>query len=254
MELEEVLRKVREGAVSVEEAARLVRLYAIASVGTNLKLDVSREERTGIPEVVLGEGKRPQDIVEAARTLFEARGLAIVTRCPPDVDLSSVAPFVERHRCGVVVLRDKNEPLVTGGVVALLTAGASDIQVAEEAGVVAQALGCRVVEERDVGVASLARAVAAVQRLLVQGPHVWIVAAGREAALAPVVGGMVPGPVIGVPVSTGYGYRGKGEAALSTMLQSCTPVLTVNIDAGFVAGAAAAQIANRVAAASKALK
>jgi hypothetical protein len=101
--------------------------------------------------------------------------------------------------------------------------------------------------ERDVGVASLARAVDAAKRLMAHDPHVWIVVAGREGALAPVVAGLVPGPVIGVPVSTGYGFRGRGEAALSTMLQACTPLLAVNIDAGFVAGAAAAQIAARAA-------
>ena len=129
---------------------------------------------------------------------------------------------------------------------AILTGGASDQRVADEARIVAEELGCDVRIEHDVGVAALARVIDALGRLSSWNPHAYIVAAGREGALAPVVAGLVEGPVIGLPVSTGYGHRGKGEAALSTMLQSCSPLLTVNIDAGFVAGACAAQIANRI--------
>lgn len=251
MDLREILERLRSGDVEVAEAERLVRLNALAAVEAALTLDTGREARTGAPEVVLGEGKRPGDIVAAAGALLRARGTAIVTRCPPDASFESLGAVEGRFaEDSVVVLREPGvEPRRTGGRVALLTGGAADVRVAEETAAVARALGCDVFEARDVGVAQLARAVAAVRRLTERDPHAWVVVAGREGALAPVVAGLVPGPVIGVPVSSGYGHRGGGESALSTMLQSCSPLLTVNIDAGFVAGAAAAQFANRVAAA-----
>lgn len=249
MELREILERVRSGQVDVAEAERLVRLNALVAVEASLTLDTGRQARTGAPEVVLGEGKTPEDVVAAADTLLRARGLAIVTRCPPDVSFDALEAKEERHADGsVVVLRAPDAPpSESGGRVALLTGGATDAKVADEATAVARALGCEVFAARDVGVAQLARAVQAVRSLTERDPHAWVVVAGREGALAPVVAGLVPGPVIGVPVSSGYGHRGAGESALSTMLQSCSPLLTVNIDAGFVAGAAAAQIANLVA-------
>ncbi len=250
MELREILERVRSGDLPVAEAERQVRLNALVAVEASLTLDTGRQARTGAPEVVLGEGKTDDDIQAAARALLEARGLAIVTRCPPGTSFDGLEAEEERFADGsVVVLRTPGSAAEeSGGRVALLTGGATDAKVADEAAAVARALGCDVVQARDVGVAQLARAVKAVRSLTERDPHAWVVVAGREGALAPVVAGLVPGPVIGVPVSSGYGYRGRGESALSTMLQSCSPLLTVNIDAGFVAGAAAAQIANRVAA------
>lgn len=249
MELREVLERVRSGDLDVAEAEQQVRLNALVAVEASLTLDTGREARTGAPEVVLGEGKTPEDVVAAAGVLLRARGLAIVTRCPEGVSFEALDAEEERFAGGsVVVLRTPGStPQGSGGRVALLTGGATDARVADEAAAVARALGCEVFEARDVGVAQLARAVKAVRSLTERDPHAWVVVAGREGALAPVVAGLVPGPVIGVPVSSGYGYRGGGESALSTMLQSCSPLLSVNIDAGFVAGAAAAQIANRVA-------
>lgn len=251
MQLREILERVRSGGIDLAEAERMVRLNALVAVETSLTLDTGREARTGAPEVVLGEGKTPDDVVAAANALLRARGLAIVTRCPADASFETLDAEEERHADGrVVVLRTPGTPArSSGGRVAVVTGGAADAPVAEEAAAVARALGCDVFEARDVGVAQLARAVNAVRGLTERDPHAWVVVAGREGALAPVVAGLVPGPVIGVPVSSGYGHAGAGEAALSTMLQSCSPLLTVNIDAGFVAGAAAAQIANRVAAA-----
>jgi hypothetical protein len=249
--LEDILERVRAGKLSVPRAAQLLRLDAVERLGRQLKLDLNRDERTGIPEVVLAEGKDPEDVRAAAKGFLEARGRAIVSRVLRPIKWGrmpgvSIERFPEAR---TVVLRKRGtQPERTGGRVAVLTAGASDRHVASEAEVVARELGCEVRSERDIGVASLKRLLDAIGRLDRFDPHAWIVCAGREGALAPVVAGLVNGPVIGVPVSTGYGYRGKGEAALSTMLQSCSPLLVVNIDAGFVAGATAAQVANRVVA------
>src|SRR5581483_6330095 len=132
-----------------------------------------------------------------------------------------------------------------GGKVLILAAGTADVPVAREAQIVAQELGCEVRLVVDVGVAGLHRLFPELDAA--EWADVVIVAAGREGALGPVVAGLVDRPVIGLPVSTGYGMGGRGEAALLTMLQACSPLLCVNVDAGTVAGLCAAQIANRVA-------
>ena len=136
----------------------------------------------------------------------------------------------------------------TGGRVGILTAGTSDVSVASEAAVIAQELGCEVMEARDVGVAGLHRLVQPLERLAEWDAHVIIVAAGMDGALPSVVAGLVPVPVIGLPTSVGYGYGAAGTGALMTMLQSCAPgLVVVNIDNGVGAGVAAAKIANLAA-------
>lgn len=252
--MEDVLERVRAGTLTVRRAAQLLRLDAVQRLGTQLKLDLHRDERTGIPEVVLAEGKDPRDVRDAALAFLRSRGRAIVSRAPPNFRMGRVpGATVQVHReARTIVLRKRGHASPrTGGRVAILTAGASDRRVAAEAEVVANELGADVRTERDVGIASLKRLLDAVECIEPWSPHAWVVLAGREGALAPVVAGLVEGPVIGVPVSTGYGYRGRGEAALSSMLQSCAPLVVVNIDAGFVAGAVAAQIAQRMAAAER---
>ena len=126
----------------------------------------------------------------------------------------------------------------------IVTAGTSDIGVAEEARVIAEEMGCTVLTAYDVGAAGIHRLFPAIRDLL--DAHVFVVAAGREGTLPAVVAGLVNKPVIGVPVSSGYGYMGQGRAALASMLQSCSVIAVVNIDAGFTAGAFAARIANLV--------
>jgi NCAIR mutase (PurE)-related protein len=147
------------------------------------------------------------------------------------------------HEAGqVLVLSKGTPPKSSGGIVALITAGTSDIRVAEEAKIIAEEMGCEVRTAYDVGAAGIHRLFPALKPLLTA--HVFIVCAGREGTLPAVVAGLVDKPVIGVPVSTGYGYMGEGRAALASMLQSCSVIAVVNIDAGFTAGAFAARIAN----------
>jgi NCAIR mutase (PurE)-related protein len=141
----------------------------------------------------------------------------------------------------VLVLSRGSTPSLTGGIVAIITAGTSDIRVAEEAKTIAEEMGCVVRTAYDVGAAGIHRLFPALQPLL--DAHAFIVCAGREGTLPAVVAGLVDKPVIGVPVSTGYGYMGEGRAALASMLQSCSVIAVVNIDAGFTAGAFAARIA-----------
>lgn len=225
-------------------------LGKIHEVGEVARLDVERELRTGIPEVVLAEGKRDEDLEAIARALASQKGRALVTRLDAERVRLLEAPGVRvdyhsQARVATITSHAAPPRAVTSGVVGILAAGTSDIPVCEEARVVAEEMGCKSRAAYDVGVAGLQRLGPALEA--VQGAHVVIVAAGREGTLPAVVSGLVAQPVIGLPISTGYGFGGKGEAALMSMLQSCSPLLVVNIDAGFVAGACAARIATLIA-------
>lgn len=213
------------------------------------KLDLARAERTGIPEIVLAEGKADAHLVDATRGLLEANGRVIVSRLEPA--RLALLEGLSAHRSYspdaklLTLTRDGQSAPRSGARVLVLAAGTADVAVAEEARLIAEELGCETRRHYDVGVAGLHRLFPALDDA--PWADVVIVAAGREGALATVVAGLVDRPVIGLPVSVGYGHGGQGEAALSSMLQACSPLLVVNIDAGVVAGACAAQIANRVA-------
>lgn len=224
----------------------------VERVGDVARLDVEREARTGLPEVVLAEGKADAHLVAIARALASAKGHLLVSRLAPErLALFEHLGLHLRYHAEARLLAASAPGAVdaprTGGRVAVLAAGTADYAVAEEARLVADALGCDTERAYDVGVAGLHRLYPELDRLLAWDADCFVVAAGREGALAPVVAGLVDRPVIGLPVSVGYGMGGRGEAALLTMLQSCSPLTTVNIDAGVVAGLSAAQLANRVA-------
>ncbi|MFA5860529.1 MAG: nickel pincer cofactor biosynthesis protein LarB [Candidatus Thermoplasmatota archaeon] len=213
------------------------------------KLDLARAARTGIPEVILAEGKLDSHLVATAKAYAEKNGRAVVSRLAPErLALFASLPFERQYdedaKLLVLAKAGTNAPR-TGGRVLVLAAGTADVAIAEEARLVAEELGCETRRAYDVGVAGIHRLFPELDHA--EWSDVIIVAAGREGALATVVAGLVDRPVIGLPVSTGYGHGGKGEAALSSMLQACSPLVVVNIDAGVVAGACAAQIANRVA-------
>jgi NCAIR mutase (PurE)-related protein len=159
------------------------------------------------------------------------------------VDHRAIARCAAIHRPGYVRPR-------TDGRIGVLTAGTSDVPVAEEARLIAEEMGCDVYTAYDVGVAGIHRLFEPLVEMLAARVAALVVCAGMDGALASVVAGLSPVPVVGVPVSTGYGAGGKGRAALLAMLQTCAPGLTVvNVDNGVGAGATAALIANREAAA-----
>jgi hypothetical protein len=249
--LRDVLARVRAGEISLEEAEREIDGLRIEEVGDIACLDVGRMIRCGIPEVVLAEGKEPAHLAEIAIAHARSSGRCLVSRIKRAQagtlrEHAEAAGFTltchDAARMGVLSRGETVSP--TGGVVAVITAGTSDIRVAEEARVIASEMGCRVCTAYDVGAAGIHRLFPAIKKC--GDAHVFVVAAGREGTLPAVVAGLVDRPVIGVPVSTGYGYMGKGRAALASMLQSCSVLTVVNIDAGFTAGAMAARIANMV--------
>ena len=230
----------------------------VAGQNGAVRADVGRESRKGVPEVILADRKRPDDALAAARALLDARGRAILSRVPEELEARLRAEHadcrVEAYDAArmLVLKRPTFEPPPAGGIVGVLTAGTSDVPTAREAEVVAREMGCRVVAAYDVGVAGIHRLAAPLRQFRAEAVDVIVVAAGMDGALPSVVSGLVDVPVIGLPTPIGYGLGGNGVAALMTMLQSCAPGLTVvNIGNGVGAGATAALTANRVAAARR---
>jgi len=224
-----------------------------------VRADIGREDRKGVPEVILADRKRPEDALAATRAFLDARGRAILSRAPESLIERLQAEHADCHievyaRSGAIVLkRPSFVPPPPGGRVGVLTAGTSDVPVAEEAQVVAAEMGCEVMAFYDVGVAGIHRLAEPLRALREPPVDVIVVAAGMDGALPSVVCGLVDVPVIGLPTPIGYGLGGEGVAALMTMLQTCAPGLTVvNIGNGVGAGATAGLIANRVAAARRA--
>jgi NCAIR mutase (PurE)-related protein len=223
-----------------------------------IRTDSQREQRKGVPEVIFGETKDIEQIVTMTRNILEETGRAIISRVQPE----AVAALREAFKTSSVRVRENARAVViyepgyvhrsTGGHVGVISAGTSDIPVAEEAALIAEEMGCEVTCIYDVGVAGLHRLFEPLRDLLSKEVDAIIVAAGMDGALPSVVAGLVPVPVIGLPTSIGYGMGGKGIAALLSMLQTCAPGLSVvNIDNGVGAGITAAMIANGVARARK---
>ncbi|MDD5317150.1 MAG: nickel pincer cofactor biosynthesis protein LarB [Candidatus ainarchaeum sp.] len=221
--------------------------FSFRKVGDFARLDEARAARTGVPEIILAEGKTPAQV---ARIAEAARGTVIVSRFSPAHlrEVRKAFPKAEaRMDARIIVVRKGKRPFLRDGcAIGVLTAGTSDIPVAEEAAVVAEEMGCKVLRAFDVGVAGIHRLFPALRGMRGAGARALVVAAGREGTLPAIVAGLVDVPVIGLPTSTGYGFGGKGEAALKSMLQSCSFLTVVNIDNGVAAGACAALIAKGV--------
>jgi pyridinium-3,5-biscarboxylic acid mononucleotide synthase len=206
------------------------------------KIDHHRNIRRGFPEVIFAEGKQGDQIVEIVRRMVSAGSPILVTRISPEKaqPLMSEFPDMEYNQAARTISRGRVEASCRGSIV-VLTAGTSDIPVAEEAAVTARVMGNPVDTIYDVGVAGLHRLIAAKDAL--EKAKVAIVVAGMEGALASVIGGIVDIPVIGVPTSIGYGASFGGVAALLSMLNSCSGgVSVVNIDNGFGAAMVATLI------------
>jgi len=253
--LREVLEKLVKGKISMDEAEKLLRIFAIEEIGNLARIDVGREFRKGVPEVILAEGKRPEDVAEIALRMLNEKGRAIISRATKG-QIHAIKRGVPREaflqvddKIGLMVIKKKSfEVKRTGGKVGILTAGTSDIPVAEETRVIAEEMGCEVIAAYDVGVAGIHRLFPPLKEMIEKDVDVIVVVAGREGALPSVVAGMVDVPIIAVPTSIGYGLGEKGISALMAMLQACSLGLAVvNVDGGVAAGAMAALIANRVA-------
>ena len=243
--LRRLLAGVASGAVAPEEAERRLR-FPFETLGGDgetpfARLDHHRELRRGFPEVVLAEGKTAEQVVAIVRALSANADQTLVTRAAPETAravLREVAGAVWREEARAVFV-SRAAPAPLDAAIGVVSAGTSDIPVAEEAALTAELMGAEVRRSFDIGVAGI-------QRLLAEASsfaslHALVVVAGMEAALAPVVAGLAPCPIIAVPTSTGYGASWGGLTALLSLLNSCSPGVTVvNIDNGFGGGYAAA--------------
>jgi NCAIR mutase (PurE)-related protein len=234
-QLRALLRAVRDGERSPDDALETLRSLPFEDLGY-AQVDHHRYLRQGFPEVIFGQGKTPEQIVGIAERLRVHAVPVLVTRVSGEAAqaLSVALAPVQHHalaRCAVV-----GEPLpAVGGTIAVISAGTSDLPVAEEAAITATVMGNPVTRLYDVGVAGLHRLLA--RQDVLQAARVIVVVAGMEGALPSVVGGLVRVPVIAVPTSVGYGASFGGLAALLGMLNSCASGLSVvNIDNGFGAG------------------
>jgi NCAIR mutase (PurE)-related protein len=249
--MRKVLEDVKSGKISIEDAEKILS-QKIMNIEEYVKYDVFRRERTGVPEVVLGDTKDDALLHEVVKRCLDTLGYVIISRCNALRAKSLGSEFGGvYYEKGKVFYAGKFESEVEG-TVGIITAGTADIPVAEEARAILEILGCKTILEFDVGIAGPHRIIDALTKM--KDVDCYIVVAGREGTLPTLVSSLVNRVVIGVPVSVGYGHAGNGESALSTMLQSCSPVCVVNIDAGFSAAIIAYLIVKQLTEARKCQK
>lgn len=241
-EIRQILEEVRQGELSVEEAALRLKMKPFEDIGY-ARVDLHRKLRQGAAEVIYGAGKTPgqlRGIIKAMAENGEQR--VLITRLSREgaKELEDVEHFTYYPEAGVGIVGDFPGPDALGTIV-VATGGTSDIPVAEEAALTAEILGNKVVRLYDVGVAGLHRTLAHLEEIM--SATVIIAIAGMEGALASVIGGLADCPVIAVPTSVGYGASFQGLSALLSMLNSCASgVSVVNIDNGFGAAYQASMI------------
>jgi NCAIR mutase (PurE)-related protein len=243
----QLMEQVKRGEVAPEVAARRIAELPLQQVSDFAQLDGERALRQGVPEVVFGERKRPEQIGALVAKLVALGQAVLVTRMQPEAEAAALA--AAPHGRYDPVSRTFSAPPASGaapreGLVAVVCAGTTDIPVAEEACATALIVGAQVERIYDVGISGIHRLLRKAKAL--READALVVCAGMEGALPSVVGGLVPRPVIAVPTSVGYGASLGGLAALLAMLNSCAAnVSVVNIDNGFGAGFQAALIARQ---------
>lgn len=245
MEAREVLNRVKNGDISVEEAEKYFKREPYEELGY-AKLDLHREVRSGFPEVIYCSGKPDDYLVSIYQKMYEHNGEVFGTRASRHQYelVKEVIPSIIYGEISHILKVEKPDKKHIGSV-AVCTAGTADIPVAEEAAQTAEYFGTRVERIYDVGVSGIHRLLSQVDEI--QSANCVIAVAGMEGALASVLGGLVSNPVIAVPTSVGYGASMNGLSALLTMINSCANgIAVVNIDNGYGAGYMATQI-NRLA-------
>ena len=251
--MKDILERLVRGEIAVEEAENLLKADAILEFDDVAKFDIKRNNRTGFPEAIFAESKDYDDLILIIKRYLEnSDDDLIITKLSPeryenilnDLGIDSFI-FDYNRRAKILVIRKqiaKKDPVAKIGII---TAGTSDINIAEEARVIVEEGGCEAITSYDIGVAGIHRLFPQIAHMVKEGVREFIVCAGMEGALPSVVAGLVDVPDIGVPTSIGYGVGEGGRVALDAMLQSCAPgIAVVNIDNGFGAGVFALSIVN----------
>ncbi|WP_127836870.1 nickel pincer cofactor biosynthesis protein LarB [Clostridium prolinivorans] len=235
-EIKDLLESIKIGNLTIEEGVKKLKDFPFKELGY-AKIDNHREVRVGYPEVIYCEGKTVDQVKGIVEFMLTKNNNILGTRANEEIynAVKEICPEAEYNRLGRTITIKKKELKIPDTYIAVVTAGTSDIPVAEEAAVTAEILGNKVERIFDVGVAGIHRLF---NRLdIIRGARVVVVIAGMEGALASVIGGLVDKPVIAVPTSVGYGANFGGLSALLTMLNSCASgISVVNIDNGFGAG------------------
>ncbi len=243
-EVEKLLKNVKNGKTTIEEALKVLKDFPYTDLGF-ARIDHHREMRTGYPEIIYCAGKSVDQVKEIVRVMSERENNVIGTRANQEMfdAVKSILPAAIYYPIARIISVQKKKPASPKTSIAVITAGTSDIPIAEEAAITAELLGNKVLRIYDAGVAGIHRLVDKLPEI--RSCRVIVVIAGMEGALASVVGGLVDKPVIAVPTSVGYGANFGGISALLAMLTSCsTGVTVVNIDNGFGAGFSASMINN----------
>lgn len=252
LEIHDILESVKSGKIAINDAKKLLSLYSIEEVEGFAKIDINRRKRRGIPEVVFAETKELDENKKIIKKTLEKTNSVIISRIKKD-DYPKIMAFAKKLKVKIKTGKNSSSLLLFkkpikphGGKVGIITAGTSDIGVAEESRLMCEAMNCECITSYDVGVAGIQRIFPILKEMINEDVDCIIVAAGMEGALATLVSTLIDIPIIGIPTSVGYGYGEKGIAALASMLQSCSLGLSVvNIDNGIAAGGIAANIANR---------
>ncbi|MDO5860550.1 nickel pincer cofactor biosynthesis protein LarB [Methanobrevibacter sp.] len=252
--MKDILEELVSGKINIEEAENLLKSENILEFDEIAKFDIKRNERTGFPEAIFAPSKDYDDLILIIKKYLEANDEnLIITKLSHERYVKIIKDlgdnsfiFDYNKRAQILVIRkeiSKKEPLAKIGII---TAGTSDINIAEEARVIVEEGGCEAITSYDIGVAGIHRLFPQIAYMVREGVKVFIVCAGMEGALPSVVAGLVDVPVIGVPTSVGYGVGEGGRVALDAMLQSCAPgIAVVNIDNGFGAGVFALTIVKK---------
>lgn len=251
--MKDILERLASGELDVDEAEKLLKANNILEFDDIAKFDIKRSERTGFPEAVFSPSKDYEDLITIIRSYLEKSSQNLIItklsheryeRITEDLGKNSYI-FDYNKRAQILIIRTviiEKDPIAKIGII---TAGTSDINIAEEARVIVEEGGCEAITSYDIGVAGIHRLFPQIAYMVGEGVRAFIVCAGMEGALPSVVAGLVDVPVIAVPTSVGYGVGEGGRVALDAMLQSCAPgIAVVNIDNGFGAGVFALTIVN----------
>ena len=243
--MKDILERLASGQLDVDEAEKLLKAENILEFDDIVKFDIKRSERTGFPEAIFSPSKDYDDLIAIIRNYLEKSSQNLIITKLSDERYERIIGdlgedsfiFDYNRRAQILIIRreiKKSEPIAKIGII---TAGTSDINIAEEARVIVEEGGCEAITSYDIGVAGIHRLFPQIAHMVSEGVRAFIVCAGMEGALPSVVAGLVDVPVIAVPTSVGYGVGEGGRVALDAMLQSCAPgIAVVNIDNGFGAG------------------
>lgn len=251
--MKEILERLVNGELNLDEAENLLKSENILEFDNIAKFDIKRSERAGFPEAIFSPSKDYEDLLLIIKKYLKSNDEDLIITKLSDERYEKIIHdlgentfiFDYNKRAQILVIRKELKQKEKIAKIGIITAGTSDINIAEEARVIVEEGGCEAITSYDIGVAGIHRLFPQIAYMVKEGVRVFIVCAGMEGALPSVVAGLVDVPVIGVPTSVGYGVGEGGKVALYAMLQSCAPgIAVVNIDNGFGAGVFALTIVN----------